>query len=83
MCTGDRVVMTGIGALLDSADATEIAATVRSGAVDPVELAEAAIGRVEERNPEINAVIATCFEVALDSARNVDRNAPFAGVRLW
>ncbi|MDE0605080.1 MAG: amidase [bacterium] len=48
--------------------------------MDPVELAEDAIGRIEERNPEINAVIATCFDVALDSARNVDRDAPFAGV---
>lgn len=72
--------MTEIGALLDSADATEVAATVRSGAVDPVELAEAAIGRIEERNPEINAVIATCYDAALESARNVDRDAPFAGV---
>lgn len=72
--------MTEIGTLLDSADATEIAAIVRSGAVDPVELAEAAIGRIEERNPEINAVIATCYDAALESARNVDRDAPFAGV---
>lgn len=72
--------MTEIGILLDSADATEVAATVRSGAVDPVELAEAAIGRIEERNPEINAVIATCYDAALDSARNVDRDAPLAGV---
>jgi len=72
--------MTDIGDLLDSADAMEIAAAVRSGAADPVELAEDAIGRIEERNPEINAVIATCFDAALDSARNVDRDAPFGGV---
>ncbi|MDE0699875.1 MAG: amidase [Acidimicrobiaceae bacterium] len=72
--------MTDIESLLDSADATDVAAAVRSGAVDAVELVEAAIGRIEERNPQINAVIATCFDDALENARNVDRDAPFAGV---
>lgn len=72
--------MTDIESLFDSADATDVAAAVRSGAVDAVELVEVAIGRIEERNPQINAVIATCFDDALENARNVDRDAPFAGV---
>ena len=72
--------MSDIGTLLDSADATEVASAVRDGAVDPVELTEVAIGRIEERNPTLNAVIATCFDDALERARQVDREAPFAGV---
>lgn len=72
--------MTGVEDLLDTADATRVAAAVRNGEVDAVELTEAAIARIEQRNPELNAVITTCFEVARAAAANVDRSAPFAGV---
>jgi aspartyl-tRNA(Asn)/glutamyl-tRNA(Gln) amidotransferase subunit A len=37
----------------------EQAATVAAGEVNPVELLEAALGRIEERNPALNAVVAT------------------------
>ncbi|MGI9641671.1 MAG: amidase [Acidimicrobiia bacterium] len=72
--------MTDIADLLDSADALTIGGAVTVGDLDPVELTQAAIDRIEERNPALNAIIATRFDEALDEAKAVDRTAPFAGV---
>ncbi len=41
-----------------------------------------AIERVERRNPELNAVVSTCYEQALQEAAASDRSLPFAGVPL-
>ena len=49
---------------LSHLDATAQAALVRSGAMTPLELVEAAIERVERVNPELNAVITPLFEGA-------------------
>jgi amidase len=52
--------------------------------VTPLELVEGAIGRIEQLDPTLNAVVTTCFDRAIDEARSlaVDGGAPFAGVPI-
>jgi amidase len=61
-------------------DAVAQAALVRSGEVSPVELTEWAIERVEALNPALNAVVTPTYDLAREAAREVDREAPLAGV---
>jgi amidase len=61
-------------------DATAQAGLVRRGEISPVELAEAAIERIQRVNPVINAVVRPLFADGLAAARNIRRGAPFAGV---
>jgi amidase len=64
-------------------DATAQAESVRQGQVQPVELVEAAIARIEQLNPQLNAVITPLFEKALAQARSPQLAAgPFRGVPL-
>jgi amidase len=62
--------------------AIDIAAEVRSGAVTSRELVEAALERIEARNPELNAVIQLDADRALAAADAVGAGdaRPFAGV---
>ena len=60
-------------------DATAQAELVASGEISPRELAEEAIGRIEELNPEINAVIHPLFEKALETD---PADGPFRGVPI-
>ncbi|HLO03956.1 MAG TPA: amidase [Symbiobacteriaceae bacterium] len=61
-------------------DALAQAALVQKGEVQPRELVEAAIARIERLNPELNAVISTRFEQVLAEAESAPRTGPFAGV---
>ncbi len=61
-------------------DATAQAALVRSGEVSAEELVEAAIARIEQLNPELNAVIHPLFEKGMEAARGDLPDAPFRGV---
>jgi amidase len=61
-------------------DATAQAELIRSGEATPVELVEAAIGRIEATNGEINAVIHPLFEEGLEAARGELPDGPFRGV---
>ena len=61
-------------------DATAQADLVRSGEASPSELVEAAIGRVEALNPQVNAVIHPLFEDARQAARGELPDGPFRGV---
>jgi amidase len=61
-------------------DALGQAELVKSGAVSPRELAEAAIRRIERLNPVLNAVVATDFERALKRCEGPLPEGPFAGV---
>lgn len=70
----------GLEAELWTEDATGLAEKVRSGAIDPLELTDCAIGRLERVNPEINAVAETLYDRARVQARSLDRSLPFAGV---
>lgn len=61
-------------------DATAQAELVRNGEATPVELAEAAIERIEATNGDLNAVIHPLFEEGLEAARGELPDGPFKGV---
>ena len=62
-------------------DATAQAALVRTGEVSALELVDAAIERLERRNPELNAVIHPALERARERARARELpSGPFRGV---
>lgn len=61
-------------------DAVGSAELVRRGEVSAVELAEAAIERIEAVDPQLNAVIHRRYEAARAEAAAVDATAPLAGV---
>jgi amidase len=66
---------------LATMDATAQAELVRNGEVSPSELVEAAIARVEQVNPELNAVIHELFEEGRAEAESADLpDGPFKGV---
>src|SRR5207247_2552661 len=64
----------------DSLDGLALAQLVREGAVSPLELVEAAIARIEARNPRLNAVILTLYDRARDQAKSPLPDGPFKGV---
>jgi amidase len=61
-------------------DATAQAELVRKGEASPAELAEAAIRRVQELNPQLNAVIHALFDEGRAAASNSLPDGPFRGV---
>ena len=62
-------------------DATAQAELVRTGEVSPAELVEEAIARIEELNPQINAVIHELFDQGRAEAASPDLpDGPFKGV---
>ncbi len=66
---------------LSRLDATAQAELIRLGEAKPLELVDAAIARIERYNPQLNAVITTCFDKARDRARSATLpDGPFRGV---
>jgi amidase len=66
---------------LSNLDAIGQAELVRKKAVSPLELVDAAIGRIEKLNPCLNAVITPLFEKARDQAKAPSLpEGPFRGV---
>jgi amidase len=63
-------------------DGLGLADLVRKQEVSPEELCEAAIERIEEKNPEINAVITPMFDKARATAKTITPEGPFAGVPI-
>jgi amidase len=61
-------------------DGLGLAALVKSGAVSPAELLDAAVDRITALNPALNAVVRTRYDAARREARQIDRDAPFCGV---
>jgi amidase len=61
-------------------DATAQAELVRIGEVSPEELTEAAIGRAERLNPDLNAIIHPLYEQGLEESRGELPDGPFQGV---
>lgn len=65
-------------------DATAQAELVRSGEVTPLELVEAAIGRIEGLNPSLNAVVTRMYDEARETAMGMGMGdvpeGPFRGV---
>jgi amidase len=64
----------------ESYDGLGLAELVRKGDVSPLELVEAAIERIEARNPHLNAVVHKMYDEARHAAAHVPHDAPFAGV---
>ena len=56
--------------------AVDQAALVRSGQVSAHELVEASLGAIERRNPELNAFVTLCGEMALEQADRVQPGDP-------
>lgn len=61
-------------------DATGLADLVHRGEVTPQALVEAAIARIDALNPQLNAVVERCDELARSGAAAMDRARPMAGV---
>src|SRR5215831_9077652 len=61
-------------------DGLELADLVRRREVSAAEVAEAAIGRIEARNPEINAVVCRLYDQARSSIAAGLPSGPFTGV---
>lgn len=61
-------------------DATALAELVRRGEIEPVELVDAAIARIEALDPQLNAVIHRQFDRARRDAARAPRTGPFPGV---
>jgi amidase/6-aminohexanoate-cyclic-dimer hydrolase len=61
-------------------DALGLAAWVRAGEVSPQELLEAAVARVEARNPALNAVVIRAFEEGRKAIEAGLPEGPFRGV---
>ncbi|HEY4028037.1 MAG TPA: amidase [Candidatus Dormibacteraeota bacterium] len=61
-------------------DATAQADLVRRREVQPRELVESAIRRIEQLNPALNAVVTPMFDGALERASGVLPQGPFTGV---
>jgi amidase len=61
-------------------DGLGLAALVRKGEVTPIEVVETAVATIERINPQLNAVIIKLYDMGRAAAKNVDLNAPFAGV---
>src|SRR5262249_26076641 len=63
-------------------DATQQARMVRDGKASPSELLEEAIGRLEQVNPQLNAVIHPLLDHAREAAAGELPDGPFRGVPL-
>ncbi|WP_066825853.1 amidase [Sphingomonas mali] len=61
-------------------DATATAAAIRSGAVSPIEVVDAAIARAEALDPKLNFLVTDDFERARQRARGPLGDGAFAGV---
>ena len=61
-------------------DATAQAALVRQGGVTPLQLVDAAIARIDQLNPVLNAVITPMYEEARSRAQGPLPKGPFTGV---
>jgi len=61
-------------------DATAQADLIRKKEISPRELVEATIERIEQVNPQINAVVTKMYEHALDLANSKIPQGPFCGV---
>ena len=56
-------------------DASEIAERVRDKSLSPVEVTEACIARIEQRDGELNAFCLPMFDIARDKAKKAEDSA--------
>ena len=62
--------------------AVEAVALLRSGRVSSRELVEAALRRIEQVDPQLNALPTVCAERAFEQADRADRDTPLAGLPI-
>ena len=62
------------------ADATRLAGLVQAGEVEPIELVDTAVERIERLNPKLNAVVTPMYDLARASAAGDLPDGPFSGV---
>lgn len=70
----------GLSAEFMRYDATALANLVRQGEIQPLELVDAAISRIERLNPNLNAVVTPAFDQARALAKKPLPDGPFTGV---
>ncbi|GAA4982262.1 amidase [Yinghuangia aomiensis] len=70
----------GAGEVLDRNDVVGLAGLVREGEVTPVELLDAVVARIEERNPVLNALVATRVDEAYAEIAAGLPDGPLRGV---
>lgn len=75
-----RAIIRGMTDDLEWLDATAQAELVRRGEVTPADLVDAAIARIEARNPVLNAVITPLHDKARAAAAGPLPDGPFRGV---
>ena len=61
-------------------DASGLADLVRRGEISALEVAEAAIERIESLDGQLNAVVERCYDSGRAAAASMDRSLPLAGV---
>ena len=52
--------------------ACELAAGIHAGDCSAVEAMQSVLGRTQERNPALNAIVYPCFDAAVERAREAD-----------
>ncbi len=63
-------------------DATAQADLIRDGQLEPIDLVDAALARIDELNPGLNAIIHRLDDRARSQAAEINPEAPFAGVPM-
>jgi amidase len=66
----------------DAYDALGLAELVRTKQIEPIDLVEEAVARIDRVNPKINAVVHKLYDRARDAARGKLPDGPFRGVPL-
>ena len=64
-------------------DAMAQAELVRNNEIQPIELVEAAVERIERLNPTLNAVVTPMYDIARRTASGTLPQGPFTGVPLF
>jgi aspartyl-tRNA(Asn)/glutamyl-tRNA(Gln) amidotransferase subunit A len=64
---------------MNYADATELAALIRSKQVSPVEIVQSHLDRIQAVNPKLNAIVTLVAEWALEAARSAETAAIAGG----
>jgi amidase len=64
----------------DQFDGIGLAELIRTGKITRLEVCEEAIRRAENLNPGLNAIITKTYDLARETAVNLDSDAPFSGV---
>ena len=74
------MIMSDLGDLYNTCDGLALAQLVRNKEIKSSELVQEAIDRIEQLNPQLNAVIHKMYDLALEVSKGDLADAPFQGV---